>query len=320
LSSLAASRDRPQRGTPAGLRFFGYAVIALVLMWADQRGGILDRIRYGLQAAAYPLQIALNSPAAAWRWTRDLFEQRASLQAENRALRDALRASELQGLRRAALERENAELRGLRDSLRGVAAKWLPANVIAQQVDAQRHRLTVDRGARNGVTEGQVVVAGGGIVGQSLRVGPRSTEVILISDPSSGVPVQNLRTGARSLAIGSGKPGELSLPYLPLQTDILAGDLLVTSGLGGIFPAGYPVAKVAEVRRDSGSPLAVVRAQALAALDRDRVLSFVWFEPGHPAAPATPAAPPAAAPPAAAPPAAAPPAAAPSAAASGTTR
>jgi rod shape-determining protein MreC len=154
------------------------------------------------------------------------------------------------------------------------------------------------------------VVAGGGIVGQSLRVGPRSTEVILISDPSSGVPVQNLRTGARSLAIGAGKPGELSLPYLPLQTDILAGDLLVTSGLGGIFPAGYPVAKVAEVRRDSGSPLAVVRAQALAALDRDRVVSFVWFEPGHPAAPATPAAPPATAGPAAAP----------SAAASGATR
>lgn len=285
MSSLTASRDRPQRGAPAGLRFLGYAAVALALMWADLRGGILDRTRYGLQAAAYPLKIALNSPAAAWRWTRDIFEQRAALQTENKALRDALRASELQGMRRAALERENAELRGLRGSLRGVASKWLPANVIAQQTDAQRHRLTVDRGARNGVTEGQVVVAGGGIVGQSLRVGPRSTEVIMISDPGSGVPVQNLRTGVRTLAIGAGKPGELSLPYLPLQTDIQAGDLLVTSGLGGIFPAGYPVAKVSEVRRDSGAPLAVVRARALAALDRDRVVSFVWFEPGHPAAP-----------------------------------
>lgn len=285
MSSLAANRDRPQRGTPAGLRFLGFAAVALALMWADQRGGLLDRVRYGLQATAYPLQIALNSPAAAWRWTRDLFEQRAALQADNRALRDALRASELQGMRRAALERENAELRGLRTSLRGVASKWLPANVVAQQLDAQRHRLTVDRGARNGVTEGQVVVAGGGIVGQSLRVGPRSTEIIMISDPGSGVPVQNVRTGIRTLALGSGRPGELSLPYLPLQTDIQSGDLLVTSGLGGIYPAGFPVAQVTEVRRDSGAPLAVVRARALAALDRDRVVSFVWFDPAHPAAP-----------------------------------
>ena len=88
-----------------------------------------------------------------------------------------------------------------------------------------------------------------------------------------------MRTGVRTLAIGSGKPGELSLPYLPLQTDIIDGDLLVSSGLGGVFPADYPVAKVTEVRRDSGSPLAVVRASALAALDRDRVVGFLWLDP-----------------------------------------
>lgn len=287
MSSLAANRDRPPRGTPAGLRFFGYAALALALMWADQRGGILERVRYGLDAAAYPLKIALDSPAAAWRWTRDLFEQRAVLQTENRALRERLRALELQSMRRQALERENAELRGLRGSLRGVATKWLPARVVAQQIDAQRHRLTVDRGAVNGVVVEQVVVANGGLLGQSLRVGPRSSEIIMISDPSSGVPVVNVRTGIRTLALGAGRPGELSLPYLPLQTDIQAGDLLVTSGLGGIYPVGYPVAKVTEVRRDSGAPLAVVRARALAAIDRDQVVSFVWFDPGHPAAPAT---------------------------------
>jgi rod shape-determining protein MreC len=131
---------------------------------------------------------------------------------------------------------------------------------------------------------GQIAVATGGILGQSLRVGPSSTEIILLSDPSSGVPVQIVRTGVRTLAIGSGKPGELSLPYLPLQTDIIDGDLLVSSGLGGVFPADYPVAKVTEVRRDSGSPLAVVRANSLAALDRDRVVGFLWLDPVPPAA------------------------------------
>jgi rod shape-determining protein MreC len=187
-------------------------------------------------------------------------------------------------MRNAALERENAELFGLRESVRGKASRWLPARVIDQQLDAQRHRLTVDRGGRNGVTTGQIAVATGGILGQSLRVGPSSTEIILLSDPSSGVPVQIVRTGARTLAIGSGKPGELSLPYLPLQTDIIAGDLLVSSGLGGVFPADYPVAKVVEVRRDSGSPLAVVRASTLAALDRDRVVGFLWLDPVQPTA------------------------------------
>lgn len=284
MSNLAASRDRPQRGAPVGLRFFGYAALALALMWLDQRGGILDRVRYGLQAVVYPLQIALNSPAAALNWTRDIFAQRAVLQAENRALRDALRASEIRGMRNAALERENAELLGLRESVRGKASRWLPARVIDQQLDAQRHRLTVDRGGRNGVTTGQIAVATGGILGQSLRVGPSSSEIILLSDPSSGVPVQIVRTGVRTLAIGSGKAGELSLPYLPLQTDIIAGDLLVSSGLGGVFPADYPVAKVVEVRRDSGSPLAVVRASTLAALDRDRVVGFLWLDPVQPAA------------------------------------
>ena len=279
MSSLAASRDRPQRGVPIGLRFFAYAALALALMWLDQRGGVLDRVRYGLQAIVYPLQIALNSPAAALSWTRDIFAQRAMLQAENRALRDALRASEIRGMRNAALERENAELLGLRGSVRGKASRWLPARVIDQKFDAQRHRLTVDRGERNGVTTGQIAVATGGILGQSLRVGPSSTEIILLSDPSSGVPVQIVRTGVRTLAIGSGKPSELSLPYLPLQTDIIDGDLLVSSGLGGVFPADYPVAKVTEVRRDSGSPLAVVRASALAALDRDRVVGFLWLDP-----------------------------------------
>ncbi|NBU24780.1 MAG: rod shape-determining protein MreC, partial [Gammaproteobacteria bacterium] len=267
MSSLAASRDRPQRGAPPGLRFLGYALLALALMYLDQRGGMLDRLRYGLEAAAYPLRIALQSPAAAWRWTHDIFESRAALQDENRRLREALRAQQLLSMRRESLEHENAELRGLRIKLPAVAERWLPAQVIGQDMDGPRQRIVVDRGARNGVSKNQAVVAGDGVIGQSLRVGPWSTEIILLSDPEHGVPVQVARTGLRTLAIGAGAPGALELPYLPLQTDIKVGDQLVTSGLGGVFPAGYPVADVVEVRRDGGSPLAQVRARTRAAID-----------------------------------------------------
>lgn len=280
------NRSRPQRGPIPGLRFALFAFLSVALMFLDQRGGWLERVRYGLQAAAYPLQLAMNSPSAAWNWTRQIFEARAELQAENRRLRDTNRRLELQTLRYAALERENAQLRGLRQMLPGVAEKWLPGEVIGVESSTLRQRMTVSRGAVNGVFKAQAVVGDGGLLGQTLRVGPWSTEVILISDPEHAVPVQVARNGLRTIAVGTGDISTVTLPYLPIQSDVRAGDLLVTSGLGGVFPAGYPVAKVASVRRDGSSPLAQVQATPLARLDRDRLVAFVWFKAGHPAAPA----------------------------------
>lgn len=254
-------------------------------MYADQRSGWLDALRYALQAAAYPVQIALHSPSAAWQWTRNVFADRAALQAENKALREQLRTLEIAALRREDLERENTTLRRLEASLRDVADKWLAARILADETLPSRHRLTLDRGARDGVFRGQVVVAGRGVLGQTLAVGPFSSEVILLSDPEHSVPVQILRTGQRTLAMGMGQRELLNLPFLPLQTDVRVGDVLVTSGLGGIFPAGYPVAVVREVRRDGRSPLAQVEARLFARSDSDRLVALLWFRPTHSAAP-----------------------------------
>ncbi len=284
-----ANRSLPQRGPAAGLRFFIYALLALTLMVLDQRGGWLERVRYGLQAAAYPLQLAMNSPSAAWNWTSKIFEARAALQAENAQLRETNRRLRLANMRQAALEQENAQLRGLRIRLPALAPKWLPGEVIGTESSSLRQRLTIDRGAANGVFKSQAVIANDGLLGQTLRVGPWSTEVILITDPEHAVPVQVVRNGLRTLAVGSGDPDSLTLPYLPIQSDIKEGDLLVTSGLGGVFPQGYPVARVAQVRRDGSSPLAQVRATRLAAVERDRIVAFLWFDAAHPAAPAAPA-------------------------------
>lgn len=284
--ATGATRSLPQRGPAPGLRFFIYAILAVTLMVLDQRGGWLERVRYGLQAAAYPLQLAMNSPSAAWNWTRKIFEARDALQLENARLREANRVLRLANLRSAALEQENATLRGLRSRLPALVDKWLPGEVIGTESTTLRQRLVVDRGTANGVFKGQAVVANQGLLGQTLRVGPWSTEIILVTDPEHAVPVQVVRNGLRTLAVGSGDPETLTLPYLPIQSDIKEGDLLVTSGLGGVFPQGYPVARVAQVRRDGTSPLAQVRATPLAALDRDRIVSFVWFRDTHPAGPA----------------------------------
>ncbi|MFO1457466.1 MAG: rod shape-determining protein MreC [Steroidobacteraceae bacterium] len=284
--ATGATRSLPQRGAAAGLRFFIYAVLAVTLMVLDQRGGWLGRVRYGLQAAAYPLQLAMNSPSAAWNWTSRIFEERAALQAEVARLRDENRRLQLANLRQVALERENGQLRGLRERLPTLASKWLLGEVIGTESSSLRQRLTVNRGAANGVFAGQAVIANAGLLGQTLRVGPWSTEIILVTDPEHAVPVEVARNGLRTLAVGSGDTDSLVLPYLPIQSDIKEGDLLVTSGLGGVFPQGYPVAKVVQVRRDGSSPLAQVRATPLAAVERDRVVAFLWFEARHPAAPA----------------------------------
>jgi rod shape-determining protein MreC len=286
----AKHRPLPQRGPPVGFRFFLYSILAIALMFLDLRGGWLERVRYALQAVAYPLQLAANSPSAAWHWIAEQFETREALQQENAAMRAQRRLVDLQLLRTAAIERENAELRQLRKALPPLINRSLVGEVISVESSTLRQRLVINRGSVNGVFLGQTVVAGGGVLGQTLRVGPWSSEVILVTDPENAIPVQVVRNGLRTIAVGSGEASLMTLPYLPIQSDILTGDQLVTSGLGGVFPAGFPVARISEVKRDGNSALAQVHAVPTAALDRDRIVMFVWFDASHPAAPATAAA------------------------------
>ena len=282
----AAGRPLQGRGGSPGFRFTLYALFAVVIMYLDQRAHYLERLRYVLQAAVYPLQVAVNSPPTAWRWLRESVQTREELRAENARLRMRQRDLELLAMRYDALARENGELRGLREALPPVAERWLPAEIINIQQSSLRHRLLIDRGATNGVFKGQAVLDDRGLIGQTTHVGPWSAEVILITDPEHAVPVRVERTGLRTIAVGGGDASSLALPYLPQNADIRVGDLLITSGLGGVFPEGYPVAHVTEVHRDAVQPLAQVRAAALSHIDGDTEVMLVWFREGHPAAPA----------------------------------
>jgi len=286
----AAGRPLQGRDGAAGFRFTVYAALAVVIMYLDQRQHYLERLRYVLQAAAYPVQLAVNSPPAAWSSIRRSFEGRDQLQAENASLKARQRDLELRSMRYEDLARENAELRGLRAALPPVADRWLPAEIVNVQLSSLRQRLLIDRGAVNGVFKGQAVLDDRGLIGQTTNVGPWSAEVILITDPEHGTPVRIERTGLRTIAVGAGDATSLALPYLPANADIKQGDLLVTSGLGGVFPHGYPVARVTEVHREAVQPLAQVRAAPLAHIGTDSEVVLVWFRPDHPAAPAPQAA------------------------------
>ena len=140
-----------------------------------------------------------------------------------------------------ALEAESQRLRALRDSTAGVTDRFVIGNVMDLDLDAFRERVLVDKGAQDGVFVGQAVLDAGGVFGQVARVGQLTAEVILVSDATHAIPVQVNRNGLRTVAVGTGDLGRLKLPYLPTSADVVVGDLLVTSGLGGGFPAGYPV-------------------------------------------------------------------------------
>jgi len=177
--------DRPLygRGPSPGLRFTVFAILAIVLMYYDQHGHWEQRLRYLLEAAAYPVQVVVNSPTAAWRSLTENFSGREQLRAENEQLKAHERELELQVMRAAALEQENAELRGLRASMLPSLIKGsILAEIISVETDPLRQRIVINKGARDGVSLNQAVVDGNGILGQVSRLGPWSAEIILVTD------------------------------------------------------------------------------------------------------------------------------------------
>jgi rod shape-determining protein MreC len=287
VAGFATGSGRPLqgRGGSPGFRFALYAIVSVAIMILDQRFNWLERAHYLLQATTYPVAIAVSSPVTAWDWVRQSFASRDALEAKNERLRTRLRDLEVRSMRYEALARENAALIGLRSALPPVARRWLAAGIVNIQLDSLRQRVLIDRGSENGVTRGQAVLDDHGVVGQTMYVGPWSAEVILITDPAHALPVEIRRTGLRTIAVGTGNSNSLALPYLPANADIRVGDVLVTSGLGGVFPPGYPVARVTQVHRDAVQPLAHVRAAPFAHLQTDSEVMLIWFRHDSPAAP-----------------------------------
>jgi rod shape-determining protein MreC len=267
------------RGPPLGATFLTLAIAAIALMVADQRYDQLTRVRAWLSAAVYPVQVVVDLPFRAWDWVSGSFADRSRLRQENLELNARLRLANLQLQRFAALEDENRRLRDMRENSAGVAERVLVASILNVDLDPFRHRVLLDKGAADGVFKGQAVLDAEGIFGQVAQVHARTAEVILISDAEHAIPVQSNRTGLRTIAVGTGDSKRLSLPFVTVEADLKQGDLLLSTGMGGVFPPGYPIAEVTRVVRDASTTFALVDARPTARLDRDREVLLVWFDP-----------------------------------------
>lgn len=275
-----SSDSRPiiGRGPPLGARFFVLGVAAIALMVLDHRGGYLEVTRSWMQTAVKPLYAVVQAPLQVWDWITGSFSDRSRLRAENAQLTEELRAARVRLLRFDALTEENRRLRAIRNASQGIGERTLIAEIVRVDLDPHRHRVRINKGSDDGVFKNQPVLDAFGIVGQVTRVDRTGAEVILISDDEHAVQVQVNRNGIRSIAMGVGEMDRLSLPFLTIESDVKPDDLLVSSGLDGIFPAGYPVGIITKVERDPAETFAVVEARPLAQLDRSREVLLLWVD------------------------------------------
>ncbi|TAM09791.1 MAG: rod shape-determining protein MreC [Nevskiaceae bacterium] len=258
------------------LRFVVLLAIAGTLLYFDVAGTAqLHRARGWVAQVLRPVIWIADLPhvvddiGGTLRSRRALLEENATL--KHRQLELAARLQRLQ-----ALEAENQRIRSLLAASTTLRQRVLISEVLESSQDPYRHQILIDRGSADGVYVGQAVVDAWGVLGQIVRVHPHTAVALLITDPQSGIPVEVNRTGLHSVALGRGDGTTLSLPFLPNNADVHVGDLLVSSGLGGRFPSGYPVGRIVQLRHPAGESFMEAVAQPQAHVGRGREVLLVW--------------------------------------------
>jgi rod shape-determining protein MreC len=266
-------------------RLMMYILLAIVLMFMDQRGHYVHRFRGVMEQVFEPVFHLAGWPSDALQAIRVHTRTRQALISENEQLQQQLLRTAGQVQTQDALVQENRRMRALLEATLGRDYDCQFAEMKRVALDPFSHKGWIDRGSQEGVMVGQAVIDGLGIVGQVEEVLRHLASVRLISDPDHALPVQINRTGLRTIAYGSGETSYLLMPNVPLQADVSPGDVIVTSGLGDRFPPGFPVGEVESVLRDSGATFATVYMRPFAALDRGREVLLIEPQPGVQPAP-----------------------------------
>jgi len=249
-----------------------------LLIFFDHKMASFEGVRGYLQSMVSPLQYLATTPKQLLDWSVENVVTRRQLIAENQQLKSNELIFKEQNIQLNIIQQENDRLRSLLSLPVRADAKRMGAEILSVDSDPYSDQVVINRGVNDGVHEGQAVIDEQGIVGQILHAGTITSRVLLITDVSHAVPVRIQRNGIRLVANGTGTIDRLSHNHVPHSTDIRQGDLLVTSGLGGKFPEGYPVARVTAVKKDESRPFAQVQSEPVAQINRLRYLLLLWPE------------------------------------------
>lgn len=263
------------RGPSPLARVTFFALISIALMIADGHFHYLGAMRQGVAAIINPLQYAANSPVRLFTRVTGFFVTQANLQDENLDLQQKQVALSGELLQLRAIQQENLQLRKLLGAQARLPQKSIMAEILYAGRDPFSRRVTVNRGALQGVQGGEAVIDDIGVIGQVTRVNPINSEVTLITDQDQVVPVQDARNGLRAVVFGNGQDGTLNLPFIPVNADIQKGDVLITSGIDGTYPQGLPVAVIASVERNPAYPFARITCIPSGGVEQHRQVLIV---------------------------------------------
>ena len=271
------------RGPAPLVRLSFFMLLAILLMVLDMRFRAAETLRTALAVVIYPLQRATGAPVEMLSSIADYFSSLSSAQRENEALRSKVLQNARDVLTLEALAAENAQLRRLLDARERVPTGASLAEIMYSGRDPFSRKIVIDKGSQQGMLSGQPVIDETGVIGQVTRVFPMLSEVTLITDKDQAIPLQVVRNGLRALAYGDG--ATLDLRFVAANADIQNGDILVTSGIDGIYPSGLPVARVSRVERDAAYAFARIQCVPIAGTERHRQVLVLAHDAKLPSAP-----------------------------------
>ncbi|MGI9282345.1 MAG: rod shape-determining protein MreC [Endozoicomonas sp.] len=257
-------------------RFVFLLIICIALLFVDHRYHYLSTARSWLTMVVTPLQWISDLPSRAFSTADELVTSRSELFEENTRLKARSLILEQKVQKLASLTAQNLRLKELLNSSELVDEQVLVAEIIGVDPDPYAHIVTINKGSSDGVFKGQAIVDANGVMGQVVAVNPVSSRVMLVTDTASRVPVQVNRSGYRAIAVGTGSKDSMELVHIPDTVDIREGDLLTSSGLGQIFPVGYPLGKVRKVVHTPGDAFAKIEVQLMAEVNRTRFVLLVF--------------------------------------------
>lgn len=250
----------------SGLRIILIFILSSGMMYLDFQGNYTDRLRSYLSVTLLPIQVAANAPKKIINNLKNKLNDRESILTENQLLKKENIQLYSKVQQTYKLEAENKRLFELLKAKPEDGKNFIFADIISVNQDNDKHQIIINKGSMDGIDLGAAIADSKGIIGHIFRDQVLASEVLLISDPEHGIPIEIARNGLRAIAIGIGSYDEIILNNLPNNSDIKINDVLITSGLGGRYPEGYPVAIISNIERVKGDSYLSIGAKPIANL------------------------------------------------------